>query len=361
MMKQLPSFENAQRAIRGGKDPRAFLHLGILYTQGIGVIKNHILAHYFLKKALDMGCKEAEEYLELGYESGEKDFGDEINTIIGDSDDISREMIAKLKVRIEKERKAGNFGNLAKIRKHLHVFYPEYDREKAISDILNNRHTVDADILFTLSTGDNRSEVYIESQDKLLQQLYAPVTSNKQLYDAIIKADNIYLLGQDEKELAQCIVNLNSSYKTICKEFRIKRQNMFSLDSLELYPYIKISDLVLLRRQGFRALLSIKDVDPVIQDKFLKCLDSDEKLLNVCEEVRDLDIQLFLMSFVEMNIDVETLELASHTLLHAFRNDNLMPLADHLNAFVDRLTAAGIKHDFPRFTTENLPPIQLSN
>lgn len=349
MMKQLPSFADAQRAIRGGKDPMAFLHLGILYAQGNGTTQNEILAHYFLQKALDMGCKEAEEFLKLEYESGIKDFEDEINAFIGDSNKISRGTIAKLKVRIEKERVAGNIGNLARIRQDLLLFYPEYNREKAISDILNNRRTVDADILFTLSTGDNRSEVYIDSQDRLLQELYAPITSDKQLYDAIIETNNIDLLGKDENELVQCVVNFTSSYKTICKEYGIKPHDILSLDSSRLYPYIKVSDLALLRRQGFRALLSIKDVDPAIRDKFLECLDCDEKLLNVCEEVKDQDIQLFLISFVELNIDIESLEITSLALLKAYRNNNLIRLSEYLDAFIDRLKGAGIRN--PSLTT----------
>ena len=344
MIKQLPSFTDAHKAVRGGKDPRAFLHLAMLYAQGIGTTQNEMLALYFLKKALDMGCKEAEEFLELEYESGIKDFGDEINAFIGDANDVSRETIAKLKVRIEKERIAGNIGNLARIRQHLLLFYPEYNREKAISDILNNRHTVDVDILFTLSTADNRSEVYIESQDRVLQELYDPITSDTQLYDAIIEANNTDLLGKDESELLQCITNLTSSYKTICKEYGIKPQDILSLDALKLYPYIKVSDLVLLRQQGFRALLSIKDVDPVIRDKFLDCLDYDEKMLNVCEEVKDQDIQLFLISFVELNIDIESLEITSLALLKAYRKNNLIPLSEHLNAFIGRLNEAGIRN-----------------
>ena len=360
MIKQLPSFADAQKAIKGGKDPRAFLHLGMLYAQGIGTTQDEMLAQYFIKKALDMGCQEAEECLELEYESGIKDFGDEINAFIGDANDVSRETIAKLKVRIEKERIAGNIGNLARIRQHLLLFYPEYNREKAISDILNNRHTVDADILFTLSTGDNRSEVYIESQDRLLQQLYDPITSDTQLYDDIIEADDTDLLGKDENELLQCIVNLTSSYKTICKEYGIKPQHIFSQKTLGLYPYIKVSDLVLLRQQGFRALLSIKDVDPVIRDKFLDCLDSDEKLLNVCEEVKNQDIQLFLISFVELNIDIESLEINSLSLLKAYRNKDLEPLAKHINAFIYRLNKAGIENHLPYYSSGFLPPIDLS-
>jgi hypothetical protein len=45
---QLPSYNKACKAIRDGKDPMAFLHLGILYTQGVDVSRNDILANYFL-------------------------------------------------------------------------------------------------------------------------------------------------------------------------------------------------------------------------------------------------------------------------------------------------------------------------
>lgn len=360
MIANLPTYDDARKAIRGGKNPVAFLHLGLLYAQGLGVTQNYTLARYFLKKAFDMGCKEAEGYLELEYESGIKDFGDEVNAIIGDSDVVPQETIVKLKARIEKERTAGNIGNLAKLRQHLLQFYPEYNQEKAVSDILSNRHTLDADILFTLSTADNRSEIYLKSQDRLLQQLYSPITSDSQLYSAIIEAKCEGILGNDEKELAQCIDNITLSYKIICKKFGIKPQKIFTIDSSALYPYIKVSDLVLLRQQGFRALLSVRDIDPVIQEKFMKSLDSDEKLLNICEEIEDQDVQLFLIYFVELNIDIESLEITSLRLLQCYRRNRLALLVRHLNAFVDRLNKAGFKNQLPIYTPELLPPIDLT-
>jgi hypothetical protein len=360
-MKLTPSFDNALKAIWQRKSPTDFLRLGILYTQGNGTAQDDILAQYFIKKALDMGCEEAEEYLELGYESGIKDFGDEINTIIGVSNDLSQEMIAKLKVRIEKERMAGNFGNLARIRQNLLLFYPEYNQEKAISDILSEQSSTDADILFTLSTGDNRSEIYLELQDKLLRQLYAPITSNAQLYKAIIEANDTYLLGQDERELIQCITNLTSSYSKICKVHGIKAYEIYSLDSIELYPYISVCDLTMLRFQGFRALLSIKDVDSVIHQKIMECLDCDEKMLNICEDIKDQDLQLFYISFIELNIDIESLQISSLALLRAYRSNNLTPLAEHINDFVDRLNRADIENCLPCYTSEFLPPIDLSD
>lgn len=294
MITNLPTYDEARKAIRGGKDPVAFLHLGILYAQGIGVTQNHILAHYFLKKALDMGCKEAEEYLKVEYESGKKDFAADIESYIGEDGSASRETIVKLRAKVEVERKAKHYGNLSRIRNYLTLIYPEYNREKAIQDILNGRDTLDADILYSTSTSGNRSEIYIEQQDRLLHQLYVQVESDDDMWEYI----NTDALGKDESELAQCLVNLTSSYEKICKKYNIIGKDIYNLDSLGLYPYIKVQTMATLRQQGFRCLLSIKDIDPIINDEFLEKLDDDQALLDVCEKIKDQDLQLFLISIV---------------------------------------------------------------
>lgn len=356
MITNLPTYDEARKAIRGGKDPVAFLHLGILYAQGIGVTQNHILAHYFLKKALDMGCKEAEEYLKVEYESGKKDFAADIESYIGEDGSASRETIVKLRAKVEVERKAKHYGNLSRIRNYLTLIYPEYNREKAIQDILNGRDTLDADILYSTSTSGNRSEIYIEQQDRLLHQLYVQVESDDDMWEYI----NTDALGKDESELAQCLVNLTSSYEKICQRHNIIGKDIYNLDSLGLYPYIKVQTMATLRQQGFRCLLSIKDIDPIINDEFLEKLDDDQALLDVCEKIKDQDLQLFLISFVELNIDLDSLQITSLSLLHAYRNNNLQPLVEHISAFVDRLNKVGIKNHLPLYTLDDLPLIDLS-
>lgn len=356
MIMQLPSIDDAQKAIKGGKDPMAFLHLGILYAQGADSPQDEILAHYFIKKALNMGCKEAEEYLYIQYESGKKDFAADIESYIGECGSLSREAIFKLRERVEVERKAKHYGNLSKIRKHLASIYPEYNRKKAIDDILNGRNTIDADILYSTSTIDNTSEIYLDLQERLLQQLYGQVDIDDKVWKRI-KTD---ALSKDERELAQTLVNFTSSYNKVCKKYHVENKEIYNLDTIGFYPYIKVHTLATLRRQGFRCLLSIKDVDPTIRYRFLECLDSDEKLLNVCETIKDQNLQLFLISFVELNIDIESLELNTLALLRAYRNNNLKPLAEHLNAFVDRLNRYGIKHNLPFYTVDNLTGIDLN-
>lgn len=349
----------ARKAARNATDPKAFLRLGLLYTRGIGIGKNYVLANYFYEKARTMGCKEAEHYMDIAYEAGVKDFAENITTAIGDPEQASHDTVASLRHRVEKERKAGNYGNLSKIRNYLHLFYPNYNRKKAIEDIINGRNTINADILFSTCTSDNKSEAYLKSQDKLFSQLYAPITTNTSLSEAIKKSDSEQLLGTDENELAQSLDNLTTSYMTICKEHNIKPKELISLRPSDFCPYIKPSTLASFRKQGFTWLLSIKDVDPVIEERFLNNLGNDTELLNICENIIDMDLQLFLISFVEFNIDIGTLELASLILLRMYWNGDMVKLALHLNHFLKQLKDAGIQHDMPYYVPQNLPPINL--
>lgn len=356
MIANLPTYDEARKAIRGGKDPVAFLHLGILYAQGIGVTRNHVLAHYFIKKAMDMGCQEAERFLNMEYESGKIDFAADFESYIDEDGSASQETIAKLRAKAEVERKAKHYGNLSRIRKHLGLIYPEYNRDKAIQDILNGYDTIDADILYSTSTSGNRSETYIEQQDRLLHQLYAQVEQDEDMWKYI----NTNALSKDESELAQCLVNLTSSYENICRKYNIEGKDIYTLDSMELYPYIKVQTMATLRQQGFRCLLSIKDIDPIIINDFLEKLDEDSALLDICEKIKDQDLQLFLISFVELNIDLDSLQIISLNLLYSYRNNDLTPLVEHINAFIDRLNKVGIMNHLPIYTLESLPPIDLS-
>lgn len=349
----------ARKAARDAKNPMAFMRLGLLYAHGVGVTRNYTLASYFFQKASALGCKEAEDYKDIAYEAGAKDFGENITNAIGDPEQASRDVIASLWHRVDRERIVGNFGNLSKIRRYLPLFYPNYNKMKAMEDIIDGRDTVDADILFSTCTSDNTSEVYLKSQDKLFSQLYAPITTNTPLYEAIKKSNSEQMLGTDENELAQCLVNMTHSYMKVCRNYRIQPKELIAFNYSDCYTYIKPSTLASIRRQGLTWLLSVKDVDPIIEERFLNNLGDDTELVNICEDIEDMDLQLFLISFVELNIDIDALELASLQLLRMYRNDNRGKLALHLDNFLRRLKDAGIQHDIPYYTALNLPKIEL--
>ncbi len=358
-MKEKEMYDNARVAIRNGKDPLAFLHLGNLYAQGIGTTENHALANYFYEKALALGSQEAEKCIEQEYKSGYRNIVTTIKCVMGTDENLPADILGRLKKRLDNERIQKNYGKLSQLRYCLSTFYPDYNQEKAYDDILNNRYTVDADICYSISNSDNMSEYHLDLLENMLQQLFAPITQDKDLLQKMFAYGDEKLLGDDERELMQCLVNLDYSYKETCKKYGVDIKEMTQVQPKDMIPYFNIPLMALLRRQAFRCLLSLKDIEPLVKDQFLNHLDSDEQLLNVSEEVKDQDLQLFLISFVELNIDTDTLELKYQKLLNSYRSHRLDELANHLNEYVRSLTTAQIEHDLPEFTSENLPHIEL--
>lgn len=348
----------ARIAVRGGANPIAFVRLGNLYAKGIGTTENHALANYFYEKASALGCKEADDCIEQEYDSGRRDIVREVMNAMTDADHLPTSKKNRIIRRIERERIRKNYGILSYIREYISFFYPDYDQEKAFDDILHNRDTKDADIGYSLCTGDNRSEVNIDLLESMLQQLFAPVTQDADLYQRILESNNHYILDDNENELHQCLFNLRTSYNAICRRHKIVMREIAQVDESDMYPYFRVSLIPLLRKQIFGCLLSMREICPQTNE-FLGCLESDEQLLNICEEIDDQDIQLFFISFVEFNIDTDSLLIDLQKQFRSLRNHDLNPLANRLNAFVCKLTNMDFEHQLPEFTKDSLPKISL--
>lgn len=351
----------ARKAIRGGKDPMAFLKLGSLYAQGIGTSENHVLANYFYEKALYMGSKEAESYIRHEYDTGMRNIATEfIHAVnMADSiDDIPPAKMDRFRKQIEIERTKKNYGILSRLREDLHLFYPDYDHKKAFDDILNNRDTVNADICYALSTIDNFLDINTDLIESMLSQLYVPITQDTDLFKRILDSENIDLLDSDVRELLQCLVNFTHSYDMICKKYEVDKKEITPVSAHDMFPFFNAPLLSLLRRQAFRCILSIKDLGSYMDD-YLDHLGNDEHLLNICEIPDDKDIQLLLISYVELNIDINNQQAEYLSLLHSFRNHDMDALAQRLNIFVKKLTDANMEHQLPEFTPDTLPPIVL--
>lgn len=322
MISNLSTYDEARRAAREGNDPTAFLHLGIIYSKGLGITSNQTLANYFFEKALSMGCADAKDY-------------------------------------IEQERKEKNYGNLSMLRNRLPLFYPDYSREKALADIMADRDTVAADIYYALNAYHNSEEIDVYVTDKLLVQLFSPITSDKKLFQRIIKRNSLYALTSDESDFLQAVFNFSSSYENVCARYSVKESKFCTSELKDLFPFIKPSEVSLLKRQTFNCIMSIKDIEPKLMRAFLRNLDKDEEMLNLCEKIKDQDLQLLLISYVEIGIDADALFIYYRTLRQSCKTKDTAIFCQYLNECAQRLTSVGIKHKLPVFTSENLPEIIL--
>ena len=360
-MTEQEQYYTARIAARNSQDAAAFIRLGQLYDKGIGTRENHVLAMYFFKKALALGCEEAKDYILFEYENNNTDLAKAINDAYQDnfpSPPIALEVFKEL---VEKERVKKNYGIISStLHDHMDDFYPEYSEEKAIDDILNDRDTIDADLYYATCSEDLQYEFNTDIIDRLLQQLYAPVLKDEKVMEQIKAQEELDTHNHDEKELIQSIVNFTGHYGDFCKEHSIPPAEITPVEDFVMSPYISMSAMSLFRKQMLKCLLPIRDIDPTLMDRFLQKRYADEEILNIFEELEEFrDTWCFILDFVEINVNMAYLMRHYQELLQNFKSHRYDKLADHLNCFVDRLTEADITHSLPKFTADNFPPIEL--
>ena len=357
------AYHYIRKAIRHKTVPLAFLRLGICYNQGIGTTENHTLASYFFNQAYIMGVKEAGSFIDMEYDSGRRNFVKDFNNTLAYSKEKTPALLKVYQRQTERERINKNYGILSQFRDYIPSFYPDYNQKQGFDDFLNDRDTIDADICYAMSTTNNYEEVDLDLIDRLLQQLYAPITQNQQLISDLTSMEDRYLaLHIYEKEFLQSNFDLIYAFKKICQRYPANKIAIIETDISDIIPYVKMSTITLFRKQAFRCLLVIKDLDPVIEDEFLANLGDDNQLLDIASMFcnADPDIASLLIAFISLNIDIRNLMIYIYQpLLKSYQNQQLDFLASHLNQYIQTITDMGIEHNLPEFSLEDLPEISI--
>lgn len=347
------SYEYIRKAIRHKEVPLAVLRLGITFSNGIGIIRNQNLANYFMDMASSMGCKETEAVIEQEYDLGKRNIVHEIECDLEYRGALNPLKTDRYNKRLDKELERHNYGVITQLQNYSDLLFPEYDKEKGFDDIINHRDTKDANICYAWSSLNNTSIINIDMLDSFQQRLFSPFTQDAELYQKILKSEDTFFVGQNEHEILQAVVNLRSSYNKYCKKTGHQKKRISKVEGVKLLPYMNLSLLVQIKKQVLRCILTLRDTDPLI-DEYLDNLDNDIALLDVCEKVKDVDLQLFLISFVEINMDVHNHILTIQEQFELYKNNKLDKLADILNHYAEKMKDLNIEHSLPTFTSENL-------
>lgn len=201
-----------------------------------------------------------------------------------------------------------------------------------------------------------KAEVDIEEQDCILEQLYQPMKQDSSY------AESLEHSFQQVMGIASFWDNsydeFISSYHNLCTRYEIEPETMPSLDKTKLMPYFPSTLAQYYNMQSLRCFLSLFSSQCKASEK-LHAL-TDEEILDHAEQETDEDLQLFLIEYVELHIEIEDVMTKNHSTCCAYKKGDAESLAEALNQHKKRLDALNIKNELPEFSKDNLPEISLS-
>ena len=139
--------------------------------------------------------------------------------------------------------------------------------------------------------------------------------------DAVEQNENAPELGSEESELAQAFINYKTSVDKLAKEHLNDRfYTEFSIDFL--YPNYKPSVGELLSDDLVKGWLVLSQIFPQEVGAF-PTSSTDEEFLNFAETLKNQDLQLAVISYVEILIDMESCELTYRAKLAQYQEKHI--------------------------------------
>lgn len=246
-------------------------------------------------------------------------------------------------------------GCISPFKSGITELFPEYKKEKGIDDFIKDKHSLDSQLFYAQSV-EIDGEWYVEEQDILISKLLEGIQNDKCAAE-LINQELCFI--QDDWELWHsdgAMENFNSSYIDVCKARGIHPIDDFSrFPYNKVFPFYRRSDAVEYRKKALRALLSV-----ILNDErlypMLNLIGNSEEVLSYAEKIdSDQDLQLFIISFVEIDIDVSNILWTGLNLLRALAEGNLEALVQFVQECIKKIDESGIIHNLTPMTIEALP------
>lgn len=139
--------------------------------------------------------------------------------------------------------------------------------------------------------------------------------------NVIEEQENKPTLGSEESELAQAYINYQASIQKLSQTYLNKDfECSFSID--DLYPNYKPSLGVYISKDLINGWMTISEIFPDDVGRF-PVSSTDEEFLNFAETLQNQDLQLAVISYVEILIDMESCELTYYAKLAKYQEKHI--------------------------------------
>lgn len=142
-----------------------------------------------------------------------------------------------------------------------------------------------------------------------------------QAREDIQKEEDAVQLGIEESELAQAISNFSTSVNNVLKSMGGESFE-FAFDVAEMYPNYKPRHGRIISSELARGWVALGEKYPNLIGNF-NTKSSDEEFLNFAEKINNQDLQLAVISYVEIIIDTESCEISYKMKLAKYQEQHI--------------------------------------
>ena len=225
--------------------------------------------------------------------------------------------------------------------------YEEDDELEEEEDVDEDEEEDDDDNLALSVKGtEENAETSAQFEDEISREFNEALMSAR---DAIEEEENMPELGTDESELAQAFINFQSSVNKLAV-IHLNQTFICNFRIDYLYPNYKPSRGQMLSDDLVSGWKMLCQMFPDTVGAFSPT-SSDEEFLNFAEKLKDQDLQLAVISYVEILIDIESCELSYLAKLNQYQEKHIKRIMyeeylarkERQQRFIDALK----KKDFP--------------
>lgn len=238
-------------------------------------------------------------------------------------------------------------GYLRARREHFDILFPGYCPSKiAEGDFSNERDFR----LFYAANTDFRDD---ELVNDLGVNIFDTFKEDKSYHKIIeLQKGDIVHAGNFDK----AINNIIYAYNIICEEKpSIRKEKIDDFQFSMLVPFCSPEIIQKYCMQAMKVLISVRSLFEGKWQEVLSNLRNHDKLLDISEVIENEEMQLLLISYVELQIEAGDIFTYAKKLSLLHLDNNKKGIATELNNYIKRLDENGIAHDQILFTEDNLP------
>ena len=239
-------------------------------------------------------------------------------------------------------------GYLRKRKSHFDILFPGYAPQRIIDgDFSNDR---DFKLFYAENTTHKGDDIVT---DYAIKDIFKPMKDDISYQEVIASENGIVVQAGD---FITAIRDFNHSYNEVCRNnHNIQRQHIDDFSFEMMVPIFSPIQMQKYGMQALKALISCKSLWGQQWDTILSNSANLDRVLDVAEQTKDQNLQLFLIEYVELQLELDNFFTYTERLQTMVLDNNRQAIANELNDYVHRLDNESIVHHLPEFTPDNLP------